>query len=449
MICKKCNAQIDDGSIFCCECGGRVDGKKTCQFCNALISENAIYCNKCGKRLDGKKICSKCGAEMKGAFCSICGNQEDKPAEEKQPTKMWDKQTLIAVITSGSVLLGLLLTFIFAHCSSAALRLSPTFTNGYGYESLIKSLEWDIFHLLSVLTQDIKDGLLSAQPLIGVLELLSIIVISLCFVAISVLTFVAIGKFVKNTIRGRSTNLSVFFGVAYGCYVVINVIFYTFIYIEEAEGSRGLSAASIVGFVLPLVLAMAGKVVNGVFVDGDYLSKKKLGKDITTLISIMLSLIAVFLLLGNAYEFITYSNTTGDVSSSSQYTFLRFITWYLYNEADGYVPSMINFVPCLLFFVATITLIMVKIFMLTLSLLSGNKFHKASMIISIVMVACAVLYFVCAICMVTPAIDKLHLLNRYVTKNINLMPRFFAGTVLSAMSLVPAIISVAFARQKQ
>ena len=75
MVCKKCGAELADDSIYCLQCGARVDGKKKCLHCGRDIPEEAVFCSYCGARADGKTVCKDCGTAFEGSFCPRCGKK--------------------------------------------------------------------------------------------------------------------------------------------------------------------------------------------------------------------------------------------------------------------------------------------------------------------------------------------------------------------------------------
>ena len=107
MICAHCHSEIADDSMFCTECGAKVEASaassmlrssaRVCPHCGNDIPADAEFCTMCGARLeagddaalttaDGSEpepvpdpVCPHCGAPlMDGAeFCTQCGSKAD------------------------------------------------------------------------------------------------------------------------------------------------------------------------------------------------------------------------------------------------------------------------------------------------------------------------------------------------------------------------------------
>ena len=56
MKCKKCGAELEEGVLYCRECGTKVtNGEiRICTECGATVAGDAIFCPECGTRLDGR-----------------------------------------------------------------------------------------------------------------------------------------------------------------------------------------------------------------------------------------------------------------------------------------------------------------------------------------------------------------------------------------------------------
>lgn len=73
MVCFKCGENIPDDSVFCPDCGTRLDGKVKCKNCGYFNDKELEICARCGARVDGKEYCKNCGAVVDGNFCAQCG----------------------------------------------------------------------------------------------------------------------------------------------------------------------------------------------------------------------------------------------------------------------------------------------------------------------------------------------------------------------------------------
>ena len=53
MKCQKCGAELEEGALFCKDCGAKVEFQKIrfCRDCGAEIVEGSRFCSKCGADL--------------------------------------------------------------------------------------------------------------------------------------------------------------------------------------------------------------------------------------------------------------------------------------------------------------------------------------------------------------------------------------------------------------
>lgn len=78
--CNICGAILEDGSLFCGECGSKQQVAPTtqtkCISCGNELEPGAKFCANCGaKQEEKKKFCAKCGAKLspEAKFCMECG----------------------------------------------------------------------------------------------------------------------------------------------------------------------------------------------------------------------------------------------------------------------------------------------------------------------------------------------------------------------------------------
>ena len=106
MECLKCGAVVaDEGAVYCCECGARLDGKKACPECGQFIDEKYTFCVFCGARVDGKSKCTNCNAYHEGAFCPDCGESLTavKPVHKKAENKSAAAREVAVTQENGAV----------------------------------------------------------------------------------------------------------------------------------------------------------------------------------------------------------------------------------------------------------------------------------------------------------------------------------------------------------
>lgn len=100
MKCDKCGNEVATGSLFCDNCGNRLEKKKSsvvCPVCGKENKEGSVFCGECGRKLpvvpamcpdedSCEKICPECGKSW-GAdaeFCGECGKSLKAVVEKKE-----------------------------------------------------------------------------------------------------------------------------------------------------------------------------------------------------------------------------------------------------------------------------------------------------------------------------------------------------------------------------
>lgn len=115
MRCSYCNKELNDGTLFCGNCGHKVEAesKQKCPNCGSAIGENESFCGECGFEIpdfaeedncSDKSVCPSCGNIVKSnaAFCGKCGFPLDDgdgfSAEKKSSVWIWLAAAAILVI---------------------------------------------------------------------------------------------------------------------------------------------------------------------------------------------------------------------------------------------------------------------------------------------------------------------------------------------------------------
>lgn len=82
--CPNCERIVDDTTVFCGDCGTRIDpledvdeGSIRCSCCGAKNSKEKRFCIKCGQKLEEMIRCPHCGVKLPSdaRFCEECGTK--------------------------------------------------------------------------------------------------------------------------------------------------------------------------------------------------------------------------------------------------------------------------------------------------------------------------------------------------------------------------------------
>lgn len=201
MNCKFCNAELEEGAVYCPQCGKRIDGKKRCEHCGRYINENSVFCTYCGTRTDGKSVCRKCGEAYDGSFCPKCGTpaQPNKASYNVADAQPRNKTSHILAVTKQSVLYGALcVLFIFSFFVTFSLI---TTTELIAVRTDINSTS---FYFLITQFQEISDFLstFNYYPEMSAALYLNAGICAACVAAIIIIcaTYFAIGTaaYIKN-----------------------------------------------------------------------------------------------------------------------------------------------------------------------------------------------------------------------------------------------------------
>lgn len=82
-ICPCCGAELEEGATICLNCGNSVVDQKQCPNCGEYVNEDNVFCTNCGHKFnsnsnvdDNQKQCPKCGeyVDKDSDFCIFCSH---------------------------------------------------------------------------------------------------------------------------------------------------------------------------------------------------------------------------------------------------------------------------------------------------------------------------------------------------------------------------------------
>lgn len=318
MECKNCGATLADETVFCNNCGARVDGKKSCANCGQLNDEHNAFCNFCGARIDGKQTCSVCGATVEGTFCPHCGNKTGKTTDAKEKGGKSLVKKICNYIGGGSLMLGVLFAMIFVFL--------------IGVKGLVKGVDWDgeeiyassqqnIFYFFGKYYREakaIKNGLdctawfkelnSTHLALYGVTGTIISVATLLCVVSFGTVAIVKYILYMTRKTYKKADNwayaciLAFFCGVAmFYLYTRTSMIFEEYdegYWIEEEALFTKFNGTTVAGVVLCLIFAVTGVVLSVVCKGKALWRGENASKTIFAIVGIVLSVV-IFALATN------------------------------------------------------------------------------------------------------------------------------------------------------
>ena len=228
MICKNCNTENLDTSVYCKSCGTRIDGKKVCPSCNFANKETDTFCSKCGARIDGKKFCANCGCEVEGEYCTTCGQKFSHKAMKKAlkvngTTSHINK--ILDTVGSSILMLGVALSVMFIFF----IGINGTLDEGNG-----------IFYYFGKAYEDLKSMYLDYTRFFSASEVIAAytstiamtIIAVACMVCNLVFAILAIVRFVKKLCFGEEKSSETFSLLAIFFYILCAVSFKNLLYVS-------------------------------------------------------------------------------------------------------------------------------------------------------------------------------------------------------------------------
>lgn len=278
--CNYCKAENADDSVYCGNCGKRIDGKIQCPNCGDYSDPTETFCTKCGTRIDGKVVC-ECGELVSGNFCPKCGRQVKrvtyKPSNKKRESvsrgnPLPDKAKNVLTFV-GSALLGLGAIFALIFVFFTGLKISQTGSAG-GVRTQNRSIYYLIGGQYSDLTKEFSGDNLqyynsayvaaayihaALNTTVGLLTLLGTLTFSALTIAFS------IKGMVKKTYSGVTPAVLTALFFVGGSYALLglNYSMYEVSYGGILRTSKvGLSGATDFGLVMVCLCVILGVLSN-------------------------------------------------------------------------------------------------------------------------------------------------------------------------------------------
>lgn len=132
--CKYCGIPLDDDSLFCVNCGAKVELQgKTCPHCGAEVEEDSAFCTKCGTKLTEQVAPSLSFSQEKPHECE---------REEKKNRKKWYISGAIVAIA----LLAIGGYFVFQHHNKTQNEESVALSSEEESFFVERIRNWDEMH---------------------------------------------------------------------------------------------------------------------------------------------------------------------------------------------------------------------------------------------------------------------------------------------------------------
>ncbi len=414
MNCKKCGKENSDNSIYCSNCGYRLDGKKKCGNCSQMIDENAIYCNFCGSRVDGKSVCKNCGSVYDGVFCTQCGASKNENAVKKvknstSPKNVFNK--IVNIVAPCLVLVALLVLFINSFLLGVQLIVNEGAVTGnslgegksvlyfFGdvYKDAANSFKW--------YDKTYKNNL--NLPVAKLSYYMSIVICTIAFatnIIVSLITLIVAS--IKTGValyKNEEVNNTKYFAISFCTFIVSIILLLSYYCVKTANVDDLIIQIKLNGFsVFAIVVSLVVTVGNWILKTIGNFNVKHFVKDIITFSSMLVILLMVVALKG---EYVSLTESTFDetISLSPSLLMSRIMIALLTSKNPDVIFSNVG-VWTIVSYVLFISLIILVAFSIKNAInntASNKKSYVTALVLSLINTFITVAYLVVTIIFVS------------------------------------------------
>lgn len=303
MICNKCGAENEEGTVFCGTCGARLDGKIKCPTCGKYIDPSNVYCPECGARTDGKKTCPKCGSVVEGKFCPKCGTAVDK----KERIENVKTKKILSIVSNALFLCAVAASLLFIFLIGWESSTSTKFISN--------SKSANIFYLFGK-KNEYFDSSYNWLPI--TLYIISLLLV-IGFATIAAIKSVPLFK-CEN--KGEIVTYSFVPVIVYFAFCLIVKMFVGMSNSADIDGiatesSVKLNPATVAGLIISVLLFIAGLILH-IVVNYDNENKKRyLTNAVTACIGVGIVFVLILFIGSTGIDFRTDIRERSSIYSSS------------------------------------------------------------------------------------------------------------------------------------
>ena len=412
------------------------EGNMICKFCNCENSDDSIYCKKCGKNLNQKNLCPRCGVEndFDALFCKRCGtalsddaNTVTRVAEEYQTPvtealpiaqvgttvanarPMWKKA--LEIVGAAFLMTALFFTLLFTFFVGINVKLSGGSPDSVAYITGQVGVNLNLYYFFGQAYKDIDAALSATQSydvngcywateyipaVMGTIVAVGLIVSVVALAAVSIVRFVAHFRGAKS--KSFVNPIITAFALLLIGSVALVAMYHSSVslvsdgqkvsaaIVPNGETIGGLVAAGVcIGIFVACSFAVRGK---------DFCKKQNILALVFTLITVVVSAVLLAFAAKGAI-----SVKEGDLYDSESYciSLMTFVANFYLVQSFADSSALIVATLCL---VAQIALVVLVSLCLRSQLIRATEGRSKPLALSIVAFALACVYLVLAVVLV-------------------------------------------------